>query len=503
MYNQETKTWKTTSRGDLESSEPSSKGSTAACFNNFFGWLHPAFKELLEAAPHLQRCQSNRWHCFQATAVWPPNIALSNVIIVICDSTAAKYFESVKTRENPWKPTSLHWLVSRNLTAPFFESNREIQYRITNTSASICKKPILRNSSTSKQLSDPNQEHPGSPNPAKPWCHGTSHHPSSPWSHGGCLVQMAANSSRASLAIDRPDSIYFRSNLAMKCREDQYLASTLMKKKKNLVYHPSGKRRKVWMCSLILSYFIWEQSTRPWLRICSPPHSQSMLWPPRRCECLSLAMTFAAAESNIKSRRTGQALLNFAMTDIIYDKLWQTLTCIKTYTYTFRHMSFKFFKCSSRYFPAQLGVPTAQCNVSWRPGTRNGRRSLWRHRHLQPSSDITGYGCHVRVSMGYGMVPALLLPELISILSIYCCLLSDHLGELHKQTHMGSHGAYAAYPCYFLMEEVRLPTDQWFILWKQWSSSERTKKNKTKKKEPHVYIYTIIIYISSMYHYVP
>jgi hypothetical protein len=51
---------------------------------------------------------------------------------------------------------------------------------------------------------------------------------------------MAANSSRASLAIDRPDSIYFRSNLAMKCREDQYLASTLKKKKnKNLVYHPS------------------------------------------------------------------------------------------------------------------------------------------------------------------------------------------------------------------------------------------------------------------------
>ena len=160
--------------------------------------------------------------------------------------------------ENPWKPKSLHWLVSRNLTAPFFESNREILLRITNTSASICKKPILRNSSTLKQLSDPNQEHPGSPNPAKPWCHGTSHHPSSPWSHGGCLVQMAANSSRASLAIDRPDSIYFRSNLAMKCREDQYLASTLKKKKKNknLVYHPSWKRRKVRMCSLILSYFI-------------------------------------------------------------------------------------------------------------------------------------------------------------------------------------------------------------------------------------------------------
>ena len=159
--------------------------------------------------------------------------------------------------ENPWKPTSLHWLVTRNLTAPFFESNREIQYRITNTSASICKKSILRNSSTLKQLSDPNQEHPGSPKPAKPWCHGTSHHPSSPWSHGGCLVQMAANSSRASLAIDRPDSIYFRSNLAMKCREDQYLASALKKKKKkNLVYHPSWKRRKVRMCSLILSYFI-------------------------------------------------------------------------------------------------------------------------------------------------------------------------------------------------------------------------------------------------------
>jgi hypothetical protein len=42
----------------------------------------------------------------------------------------------------------------------------------------------------------------------------------------------------------------------MKCREDQYLASTLKKKNKNLVYHPSWKRRKVRMCSLILSYFI-------------------------------------------------------------------------------------------------------------------------------------------------------------------------------------------------------------------------------------------------------
>ena len=45
------------------------------------------------------------------------------------------------------------------------------------------------------------------------------------------------------------------------------------------------------MPSLVLSYSVRNQAQS------GPAHSQSMIWSPRRCECLSLAMTFA--ENNI------------------------------------------------------------------------------------------------------------------------------------------------------------------------------------------------------------
>ena len=104
--------------------------------------------------------------------------------------------------------------------------------------------------------------------------------------------------------------------------EEEFSLSSLLKKKKGA---------DVFSDSVI---FYLKTIYKALLRICSPPHNQSMLWPPRRCECLSLAMTFAAAESNIKSWRTGQALLNFAMIDIY----WHNIRLIMTNSYMHKNV---------------------------------------------------------------------------------------------------------------------------------------------------------------------
>ena len=151
--------------------------------------------------PHLQRCQGNGWHCFQATAVWPPSLSQTwswwSVILL----------RPLWISENPWKPTirdkptatsvqeseSRFWSKSRD--AIHYNTVPHLQASVRNHSAKFqgFEAPFLIQTRNHLQTRQNNQ--------------GTSHRPSSPWSHGGCLVQMAANSSMASLAIDRPDKV--------------------------------------------------------------------------------------------------------------------------------------------------------------------------------------------------------------------------------------------------------------------------------------------------------
>lgn len=116
---------------------------------------------------------------------------------------------------------------------------------------------------------------------------GTSHHPAAREFHGECHVQKAANSSKVDLAIYPPGR-------STKVWKKPAIIETILRSGFNRKF-TTNKSKSINIQPISFDSdpdnrtIVYDSSFDP-----RPPHIQSMLWPHRRCECLSSAMTVVA-----------------------------------------------------------------------------------------------------------------------------------------------------------------------------------------------------------------